>query len=68
MSKNVKREQRRYTNDYKVEAIKVTWQLKNNKKAATELNVPESTLSTWVKKAELGDIDTGRGRVLQRQG
>lgn len=61
MSTNVKREQRRYTNDYKVEAIKLARKLKDNKKAATELNLPESTLSTWVKKAELGDIDTGKG-------
>lgn len=61
MSKNVNRGNRRYTNDYKVEAIKLARQLKDNKKVATELNIPESTLSTWVKKAELGDIDTGKG-------
>jgi len=23
--------------------------------------LPESTLNTWVKKAEFGDIDTGKG-------
>lgn len=61
MSVNVRREQRRYTDDYKVEAIKLARQLKDNKKAAIELNLPESTLNTWVKKAERGDIDTGRG-------
>lgn len=61
MSINVKRENKRYTNDYKVEAVKLARQLKDNKKASTELNLPESTLSTWVKKAELGDIDTGKG-------
>ena len=61
MSANAKREQRRYTDDYKVEAIKLARQLKDNKKAAMELNLPESTLSAWLKKAERGDIDTGRG-------
>lgn len=57
MSVNARREQRRYTKDYKVEAIKLALQLKDNKRAAIELNLPESTLSTWVKKAERGDID-----------
>jgi len=61
MSNNVKKNQRRYTNDYKVEAIKLARQMKDNKKVATELGIPESTLSTWVKKAERGDIDTGKG-------
>ena len=61
MAANVKREQKRYTDDYKVEAIKLTRQLKDNKKAAAELNIPESTLNTWMRKVELGDIDTGKG-------
>jgi transposase len=61
MSKNTKREQRKYTEEYKVEAIKLARQLKDNKKTATELGLPESTLSTWLKKAELGEIDTGKG-------
>ena len=34
MSVNARREQRRYTKDYKVEAIKLAQQLKDNKKAA----------------------------------
>ena len=61
MAANVKREQKRYTDDYKVEAIKLARQLKDNKKAAAELNIPESTLNTWMRKVELGDIDTGKG-------
>lgn len=61
MSNNVNRNNRRYTNEYKVEAIKLARQMKDNKKVATELGIPESTLSTWVKKAELGAIDTGKG-------
>jgi transposase-like protein len=51
MSNNVKGNQRRYTNDYKVEAIKLARQIKDNKKVATELGIPEGTLNTWVKKA-----------------
>ncbi len=35
--------------------------MKDNKKASTELGIPESTLNTWMKKAELGTIDTGKG-------
>jgi len=61
MAVNVSLKQRQYTKDYKVEAIKLARQLKNKKKAASELNIPESTLNTWMKKAELGDIDTGKG-------
>ena len=64
MSLNLKKEKRatkRYTQEYKVEAVKLVRFLKDNKKAALELNVPESTLSTWMKKAKSGDIDTGKG-------
>jgi len=61
MAANVRLEQRQYTNNYKVEAIKLARQLKNKKKAAAELNIPESTLNTWMRKAEFGDIDTGKG-------
>jgi transposase len=61
MSANVKREQKCYTKEYKVEAIKLARQLKDTKKAATELNIPESTLNTWMRKATFGDIDTGNG-------
>lgn len=61
MSENSKRIPRKYTQEYKSEAVKLARQLKDNKKAAAELGVPESTLSTWVKKADLGDIDTGKG-------
>lgn len=61
MSENTKREQRRYTEEYKIQAVKLARQLKDNRRVAIELNLPESTLSTWVKKAGLGDIDTGKG-------
>lgn len=61
MSENAKRELKQYTNDYKVEAVKLARMLNDNRKAAAELDVPVSTLNTWVKKAERGDIDTGKG-------
>jgi transposase len=61
MSRNIKRKQRNYTQEYKSEAVKLARQLKDNKKAAMELGLPESTLNTWVKKAKLGEIDTGKG-------
>jgi transposase len=64
MSKNIKRKQRNYTQEYKIEAVKLARQLKDNKKAATELGLPESTLNTWIKKAKFGEIDTGKGTQI----
>lgn len=61
MSENKKRKQRMYTQEYKIEAVKLARQLKNTKKAATELGIPETTLITWINKAEMGLIDTGIG-------
>lgn len=61
MSRNTKRMQRKYTEEYKIEAVKLARQLKDHKKAATELGLPESTLNTWFNKAKLGEIDTGKG-------
>jgi transposase len=61
MSNIAKRKSRSYTKEYKVEAVKLARKLKDNKKVAAELGIPESTLSTWLKHAELGDIDTGVG-------
>lgn len=61
MSKNTKRIQRNYTEEYKIEAVKLARKLKDNKKAAAELGLAESTLYTWINKAKLGEIDTGKG-------
>jgi transposase len=61
MSRNKNKKARTYTKEYKVEAVKLARQLNDNKKAATELGIPESTLNTWVNKAKEGIIDTGIG-------
>jgi transposase len=60
MSGNVRKAARKYTNDYKVEAVKLVREI-GNSKASIELGVPRSTLSQWTKKAEIGLLDTGTG-------
>lgn len=51
---------RRYTTEYKAEAVKLVWEI-GNKRAAAELGIPESTLSSWATAAKSGGIDTGLG-------
>lgn len=60
MSEKVKRITKQYTNEYKAEAVKLTRKI-GITKAAIELGIPKSTLSQWVKRAEIGDLDTGMG-------
>jgi len=60
MSDNVKRTSKQYSKDYKAEAVKLVRKI-GNTKAATELNIPKSTLSQWVTQADMGNIDTGLG-------
>ena len=60
MSENVKRSTKKYTNDYKSEAVELVKEI-GNTKASIELGVPKSTLSHWVKQAEIGYIDSGIG-------
>jgi transposase len=60
MSDNTKRSTRRYTQNYKEEAVKLVREI-GNTKASLELGVPKSTLSQWTKRAMYGDIDTGSG-------
>jgi transposase len=55
-----KREIRNYSNEYKVEAVKLARQI-GASKAAIELGIPEGTVSSWVHKAKKGAIDTGVG-------
>jgi transposase len=61
MPEKVKRKLRVYTNEYKIEAVKLARQMKDNKKVATELGMPVETLITWINKANIGEIDTGQG-------
>jgi transposase len=60
MSEKVKRITKQYTKEYKAEAVKLLREI-GTTKAAIELGVPKSTLSQWVKRAEIGDLDTGIG-------
>jgi len=60
MSGNVKRVTRQYTKDYKTEAVKLVKEI-GNTKTSIELGVPKSTLSQWVNKAKIGEIDIGAG-------
>ena len=60
MSENVKRSTRQYTKSYKTEALKLVKEI-GNTKASIELGVPKSTLSQWVRRAKMGDLDTGAG-------
>ncbi len=60
MSEKVKRSTRKYTNEYKTEAVKLVREI-GNSKAAIELGVPRSTLSQWTKQAEIGYLNTGTG-------
>jgi transposase-like protein len=60
MSEEKKRVTRRYTQEYKEGAIKLSREV-GNKKAATELNIPENTLNGWIRKAKDGEIDLGAG-------
>lgn len=60
MSGNIKRFTKQYAKDYKTEAVKLVREI-GNAKAAIELGIPKSTISQWVKKAEIGNMDTGAG-------
>ena len=53
-------EQRRYSKEYKIEAIKLSNKI-GTKKAAEELGIPDGTLSGWRKKAKQGKIYLGAG-------
>jgi transposase len=60
MSENIKRSTKQYTKDYKTEAVKLVREI-GITKAAIELGIPKSTLSQWLKRAKIGDLDTGAG-------
>jgi len=60
MSEKVKRITKQYAKEYKTEAVKLVREI-GISKAASELGIPKSTLSQWVKRAETGYLDTGVG-------
>ena len=49
---------RTYTHDYKVQAIKLAYEI-GQSKAAKELGISSNTVSTWVRNARIGKIDIG---------
>lgn len=60
MSTEGRRKARKYTPEYKEEAVKLVREIGNNR-ASLELGVPKSTLSHWVGEATTGGIDAGYG-------
>ena len=54
------RNQRKYDQEYKVQAVKLAREI-GGAKAAKELGVPEGTIHTWLKAARTGTIDIGEG-------
>ena len=53
-------ENRKYDAEYKEQAIKLAKEI-GTKNAAQELGIPNGTLGTWLRKAKVGEIDTGSG-------
>ena len=51
---------KRYDEEFKKQAIQLAKEV-GNKAAAAELDIPTGTLGTWVRKARIGEIDTGVG-------
>ena len=54
------RSQRKYDQEYKVQAVKLAREI-GGTKAAKELGVPEGTVHTWLKAARNGSLDIGEG-------
>lgn len=60
MSEGKKRQTKKYSMEYKVEAIKLAKEMGNGR-AAAELGISKSTLSGWTTCANAGEIDLGLG-------
>ena len=56
MSEKVKRITKQYTKEYQAEVVKLVREI-GTTKADIELGVPKSTLSQWVKRAEIDDVN-----------
>lgn len=48
---------RSYTNEYKIEAVKLSHEI-GPAKSARELDVPEGTMYTWLRQERLGTLET----------
>lgn len=55
------RMQRRYDQEYKVQAVKLAQELGSVVKAATELGIPVETLYGWTSAVRRGRLDIGAG-------
>ena len=55
------REQRRYDQEYKVQAVKLAEELGSAVKAANELGIPKDTLHGWIQAVRKGRLDIGAG-------
>ena len=51
---------KKYDEEYKKQAIKLAKEV-GTSAAAKELGISKNTLHTWVRRANLGEIDTGDG-------
>jgi transposase len=60
MTKGNRKPARKYTAEYKAEAVKLVQEIGNGQ-ASIELGVAPSTLSHWVSAARIGRIDMGAG-------
>ena len=49
---------RRYTKEFREEAIKLAFDMNNVSQAAKELRIPEATLYSWVKKSKSEEDQT----------
>lgn len=54
---------RRYNNDYKVQAVKLAIDI-GQTKAAHELGISKSAITTWVRNARTGRLDMGDNTIV----
>ena len=54
------RTQRKYDQEYKIQAVKLAKEI-GGAKAAKELGIPEGTIHTWLKAVRAGTLDIGDG-------
>lgn len=53
---------KRYDNDYKVQAVKLAMEI-GQTKAAHELGISKSAVTTWVRNARTGKLDMGENAI-----
>ena len=53
---------KRYDNEYKVQAVKLAMEI-GQTKAAHELGISKSAITTWVRNARTGKLDMGENSI-----